>query len=845
VALAAVLFALGAAAGSAVLSLGPTTPWVVAPFANAADQVAFDLALRDVKRDWYAALGLPPILLPSSAAIPPASSLSAPNPVLFFGQFSVLAAQLDLSTLPAPEAPEGWLLAALPFNASAGFLPIVFAGSDVLGSVYAAYALSHVVLGVNPQGFWVDEPVAFSGEVQVPVDLLVLTPPPAFRYRGFFINDEDQLGGFHADPLGEAVFSLEAWDRVFQTVLRLGGNAVIVGTCAFPDERSLDLASRRGLWLAEHHITLLGTNTFQWPKGLPYNFADNPDVVTHVWGVSARVQIERQRKMLWTVGYRGLNDYPFWFDDPAYNTSASRGALISAAIQTQVDLVLNISSELFGPTYAAQQQFFTYLWDEMQALYYGGFLKIPPQVTVVHADTGLGILNFTNVAPGEGVYYHVAMENGKENQLTEMVSPARIFQNLTPFVQRGAVKYIIINTSDLRAVVLSTKAVMDFAWNPSPWMAGDPVSAQSAWLNAWTARNFDAQQPSLASNLSALYADYFAVDYMAEPPYVGEQYLAASVRTLAQSVTEYVLDNAPLPTGDAKGYQELVASAVKQLETLDTSVSSLASQIPSPRQPFFQAHLAAQGMRRKRPRAPIVPALTFAPVRMQLTSCYALCNVSNAVLSLASGSRAGAIDALQQTLQSLQMFFEAERFAETGVRWQGWFAYEELDGYFNVNDEVNRALAAVQLGPGSRACLPPARFWQYGTGTWSSEFQYEFARPSNFPLFYFNSSYIMDGAVSIACAPQQPVLCAVTAIGAEFEGASEALFVLQTPAGDIDIRFTLDGSTPTNTSALFTAPFPVGLGRTIVSAAAFRGGVAVLPVTRAVVNGVAAGVRAF
>jgi hypothetical protein len=36
------------------------------------------------------------------------------------------------------------------------------------------------------------------------------------------------------------------WDRVFELILRLKGNAVIVGTAAFPDERSMALATRRG-----------------------------------------------------------------------------------------------------------------------------------------------------------------------------------------------------------------------------------------------------------------------------------------------------------------------------------------------------------------------------------------------------------------------------------------------------------------------------------------------------------------------------------------------------------------------------------------------------------------------
>lgn len=145
------------------------------------------------------------------------------------------------------------------------------------------------------------------------------------------------LAGFAADPLGESVFSIAMWDKVFELILRLKGNAVIVGTAAYPDERSMELATRRGLYLAEHHITLLGTNTFQWPKGVrdalcrqlpqpcsgapsargsalspqvPYSFAKSRETLEHAWRAVALQQAGK--KMLWTVGYRGLNDYPFW-----------------------------------------------------------------------------------------------------------------------------------------------------------------------------------------------------------------------------------------------------------------------------------------------------------------------------------------------------------------------------------------------------------------------------------------------------------------------------------------------------------------------------------------------------
>ena len=35
--------------------------------------------------------------------------------------------------------------------------------------------------------------------------------------------------------------------------------------------------------VAEHHITLLGTNTFQWPKGVPYSFAKSRETLEYTW----------------------------------------------------------------------------------------------------------------------------------------------------------------------------------------------------------------------------------------------------------------------------------------------------------------------------------------------------------------------------------------------------------------------------------------------------------------------------------------------------------------------------------------------------------------------------------
>jgi hypothetical protein len=125
-------------------------------------------------------------------------------------------------------------------------------GADVRGAIYAAYALSEEVLGVDPWYFWADKEPAHRGQIDVAAGLDHRAGPATFRYRGWFINDEDLLGGFAPDPLRENVFSLDLLDRICETLLRLRGNMIVPGTFNFPDERCWELASRRGLALNMH-----------------------------------------------------------------------------------------------------------------------------------------------------------------------------------------------------------------------------------------------------------------------------------------------------------------------------------------------------------------------------------------------------------------------------------------------------------------------------------------------------------------------------------------------------------------------------------------------------------------
>ena len=167
-----------------------------------------------------------------------------------------------LAQIP-PACTSGWerhCLLLLPDPAFGG-VALVATGSDPRGVMFAAYTIAEALLGIGPFDYWlhidpVPSPTIDVGQLNLSFPLLV--PSPAFKYRAFFVNDEDLFGGLHNDPLAESVWSVDTWNLIMTTTLRLKANAVLPGTNIFPDNPAYVLAARRGLALSSHHYNILG-----------------------------------------------------------------------------------------------------------------------------------------------------------------------------------------------------------------------------------------------------------------------------------------------------------------------------------------------------------------------------------------------------------------------------------------------------------------------------------------------------------------------------------------------------------------------------------------------------------
>ena len=458
---------------------------------------------------------------------------------------------------------------------------VALTGSDLRGAIYAVYHFSQQFLAVDPLWYWTDHDPPRKARVAIPADTSITAGPPVMRYRGWFLNDEDLLTGWKPGTAQKTGISLAVWDKVFEAILRLKGNMVVPGTFVFPDEPQVRAAGERGLVITQHHIEVLGTNTYRWPDGTPYSFLSQPDAMLGAWRNSMKGYAAGQ-EVIWTLGYRGRHDRAFWTDDAAVGkTDAERAQAIQKAIGAQMEM-------LRGER--AKPYFLMNAWMESVPFIRQGLLKIPDGVTVVWPDNGHGLIRDEgSIAKGQGVYYHTAMYNSRANQLTEMVPLDRIQRELGRAIRAGATEYLLINVSDVRPVPLTTRAAMQLAWD------GKPLAP---YLEKWCREEFGAKA---VAPLMGYYRAYFAA-----PGRYGkeEQETLAdnAYHTFARHILVSLITGKPdlpsrFPTklnDFAALMQKAAAVAEPRWRAAREEANRIAPQIPQDRWQFFQFHVRTQ-----------------------------------------------------------------------------------------------------------------------------------------------------------------------------------------------------------------------------------------------------------
>ncbi|NLX99768.1 MAG: hypothetical protein GXY83_27035 [Rhodopirellula sp.] len=352
---------------------------------------------------------------------------------------------------------------------------LVIAGSNERGTMFGLYAFLEQCLQVDPLYFWADRPPQPRDRLAF-AEVHIAAAEPTFRYRGWFINDEDLLSEWRLDggkrdidyPFYEQVVSPAVSARVFEALLRLQHNLVIPASFVDirnPDEaRLIDEATRRGLFVSMHHVEPMGVSGFgflnYWrdhDQEVPFSYTRHPDKFALVWEDYARRWAEYPN-VIWQIGLRGIADRPVWASDTAAPESeAERGQMIASAMKKQWEIIRRVDPRPDPPIT-------TTLWMEGSRLHHEGHLNFPPGVAVIFSDNSPGWQlqpDFYEVQREQrrpyGVYYHQQLW-GSGPHLVQGVSPRRMYDIFRQVVDRGSTHYAITNVGNVREFVLGVDA---------------------------------------------------------------------------------------------------------------------------------------------------------------------------------------------------------------------------------------------------------------------------------------------------------------------------------------------------------------------------------------------------
>jgi hypothetical protein len=328
------------------------------------------------------------------------------------------------------KAPERFAIRAVRMD---GREAVLIAGSDERGTIHGIYHFSERHLGTDPLKFW----TMWTPPRQKDIALSNLdhdSVAPSFRFRGWHMERVEDIFGWRT-PDGQFGYHC-FWEKVCETLLRLRGNMIKPSTNV-PSSPEVAICQRMGLLITQEHGAPLGfwNGGFRdCPGGFP-SFHRNPRPFLEAWEKSIRLY-PRPENVLWTTGFRGAGDRPFWIDDPSAATDAERGAIISAALRAQVDLVKR--------HYGHHNPVFIHnLWMEGVRLFREGHVRVPEEALIVWADNGYGTFramlaagcDASQMCPAlpdaktggrHGVYCHVSMYDANAPDLMQFVPPERV-----------------------------------------------------------------------------------------------------------------------------------------------------------------------------------------------------------------------------------------------------------------------------------------------------------------------------------------------------------------------------------------------------------------------------------
>jgi len=632
-----------------------------------------------------------------------------PGNCIMIGTISDTTVASSLSPDYTSQLQDAWERYAIVFQQDAHSAnKLIISGSNPRGTMFGIYHFLRDQLQVDPLYFWTDYSPSTQPNIQIG-ELTYLSEVPDFKYRGWFINDEDLLtewkegGGVRKIdyPYYGQVVAPQVMQQVVEVAIRLGFNLII--PASFVDirnpaeERLIQEASKRGLFVSMHHIEPMGLSAFGYQNYWEeqgedplFSFYSEPEKLKQTWKVYAE-KWAAYPDVVWQIGLRGIADRPMWLADPGVPQSdAERGQIISEAMQVQKNIILSVTGD-------PNPHMTTTLWAEGSIYNQKGYLTIPEDVMVIFADNSPGWVWQEDFYATEreanrayGVYYHHQLW-GSGPHLVQAIPPSKTYEMFSKAYESDASTYGIMNVSNIREFSLGLESSSDMLWNMDGFDAENyllrwcerrfpqvPKEAYEAYQQFFDSyqlvgdRNIpgflDGQQKGRGLSILRLLNDQIS------NPIKYEQRMAQQANRSSDAFGQSLSDTNP---ARALSLQEVRTQVLQQLENLDQAeklAEKALQKLEGQSSVFFESNLLAQ--------LKILKGLGH-----WLVAC------TSAKLAIESGNMEEAEDQLVQAIAAFDIIQTGKNLASYG-KWEDWY---RGDKKMNIDNMKKQTLHTLEL----------------------------------------------------------------------------------------------------------------------------------------------------
>lgn len=409
---------------------------------------------------------------------------------------------------------------------------LLICGSDKRGTIYGMFSLSEYI-GVSALCYWGDAEPLKRERMVIGRDIETISREPSVRYRGFFINDEwPCFGSWVMEHFGG--FNAEAYDAVFELLLRLKGNYLwpAMWSASFPldgpGSKNEELADLYGIVMGySHHEPCLRASE-EWDKvrgegsryGNEWNFYTNEQGLLNYWEDALKRSGKYENVI--TVGMRGERDTSMLGENSTVSENIS---LLKDIITKQKELIRrHVKRE------SDQIPLMLALYKEVEPYFYGDE-QTPglkdweglEGITCMFCEDNYGYMRtlpggeLRGHKGGFGMYYHLDYHGGPISyEWVDSTPLTRIWEQMSEAYEYGIRDIWIVNVGDLKFHEVPASYFLALAYDYDRWGYGNPDSSRE-YTVLWAEKSFPRAGAALQRLAGKVLTDYIRINSLRRP----------------------------------------------------------------------------------------------------------------------------------------------------------------------------------------------------------------------------------------------------------------------------------------------------------------------------------------